>query len=65
VTIDADEVEDDAFRVRRDYYLFVQIAIVNTMTPQMKSWFFDTDLNVIIDDLKSLFVLQVLLMMSE
>jgi hypothetical protein len=52
---DADEVEDDAFRVRWDYYLLVQIAIVNTIIPQMKSRFFDTDSNVIIDDLKSLF----------
>jgi hypothetical protein len=30
---DADEVEDDVFRVRWDYYLLVQIAIVNSMTP--------------------------------
>lgn len=62
---DMDEVDDDAFRARRDYYILVQVAIINTMIPQMKSWFFNTDSNVIIDDLKTLFAPQVLLMKHE
>jgi hypothetical protein len=57
--IDADQVEEDAFRDRRDYYTLAGTAIIKAVDPKMKGWFYNTDSNMIIRDLKDLFKPQV------
>ena len=44
-----DEIQ--GFLARRDYYVLVQMAIVNTMVPELRSHYDDMDSNAIIDDL--------------
>jgi hypothetical protein len=50
-----DEVEEDVFRDRRDYYTLAEIAIINTIEPKMKGWFYTTESNAMIRDLKNHF----------
>jgi hypothetical protein len=39
---DADEYEDDRFRDRRDYYTLAETAILSSMEPEMRNWFYTT-----------------------
>jgi hypothetical protein len=61
---DADEAEDDAFRDRRDYYTIAESAILSFMTPEMRDWFYSTESNLMIEDMKH-FESQVRLMVYD
>jgi hypothetical protein len=61
----ADEVEVNAFRDRRDYYTLIEVAIINTIEPQIRSWFYNTDSDAMIGDLKNHFEPQVRLMVYD
>jgi hypothetical protein len=63
--IDVDEFEENAFHDRRDYYTLTEIAIINTIEPKMKSWFYNTDSDAMIGDLKKHFEPQVRLMVYD
>jgi hypothetical protein len=39
---DADEYEDDRFHDRRDYYIQTKVAILSSMDPEMRNWFYTT-----------------------
>jgi hypothetical protein len=39
---DADEAEDDAFHDRRDYYTLAEAAILSSIAPEMRDWFYTT-----------------------
>jgi hypothetical protein len=45
---DADEAKDDAFRDRRDYYTIAKSAILGSIEPEMRDWFFTTEFNSMI-----------------
>jgi hypothetical protein len=62
---DADEVEEDAFRDRRDYYTLAEAAILRSMEPEMRGWFYTTEPNLVIGDLKHHFESQVRLMVYD
>ena len=43
--------EMQRFLARRDYYVLVQMAVVHSMVPELRSHYEDMDSNAIIDDL--------------
>jgi hypothetical protein len=56
---DSDEVEEDAFRDRRDYYTLAEVAILNSIEPEMRGWFYTREPNLVIRYLKHHFESQV------
>jgi hypothetical protein len=62
---DTDEYEDDRFRDRRDYYIQTEVAILSSMEPKMRNWFYTTESNSMIGDLKHHFPSQVRLMIYD
>jgi hypothetical protein len=62
---DADEYEDDRFRDRWDYYIQTEVAILSSMEPKMRNWFYTTESNSMIGDLKHHFPSQVRLMIYD
>jgi hypothetical protein len=62
---DADEVEEDAFRDRRDYYTLLEAAILSSIEPEMRGWFYTMEPNLVIGDLKHHFQSQVRLMVYD
>jgi hypothetical protein len=62
---DADEYEDDRLRDRRCYYTLTEAAILSSMEPQMRNWFYTTEFNLMIGDLKHHFPAQVWLMIYD
>jgi hypothetical protein len=62
---DADEVEEDAFHDRRDYYTLAEAAILSSMEPEMRGWFYTMEPNLVIRDLKHHFESQVRLMVYD
>jgi hypothetical protein len=62
---DTDEVEEDAFRDRRDYYTLAKAAILSSMEPEMRVWFYTTESDLMIKDLKHHFESQVWLMVYD
>jgi hypothetical protein len=62
---DADEVEEDAFRDRWDYYTLAESIILSSMEPKMRDWFYTTESNLMIKDLKRHFESQVRLMVYD
>jgi hypothetical protein len=63
--IDADEVEENVFRDRREYYILTEVAIINTIETEMRSWFYNTDSDAVIGDLKKHFEPQLHLMVYD
>jgi hypothetical protein len=61
----ADEVEEDAFRDRWDYYTLAESVILSSMEPEMRDWFYTTESNLMIKDLKRHFESQVRLMVYD
>ena len=54
------------FLARRDYYVLVQMAVVHSMVPELRSHYEDMDSNAIIDDLMNVrFLPQTALMKHE
>jgi hypothetical protein len=62
---DADEVEEDAFHNRRDYYTLAKTVILGSIEPGMRGWFYTTEPNLVIGDLKHHFESQVRLMVYD
>jgi hypothetical protein len=57
-----DELEEVAFHDRRDYYTLTKTAIIDSLEPDMKGWFYTTESNLVIGYLKNHFGPQVRLM---
>jgi hypothetical protein len=62
---DADEAKDDAFRDRRDYYTIAESAILSSIEPEMRDWFYTTKSSSMIRDLRHHFLYQVRLMIYD
>jgi hypothetical protein len=62
---DADEVEEDAFHDKRDYYTLAEAAILSSMEPEMRDWFYTIESNQMIEDVKRHFESQVRLMVYD
>jgi hypothetical protein len=62
---DVDEGKDDAFRDRRDCYTLVEATILISIVPEMRDWFYTTESNSMIGDLKHHFTPQVQLMIYD
>jgi hypothetical protein len=60
-----DEVEKDAFRDRRDYFTLAESAMLSSMEPEIRDWFYTTKSNLMIEDLKRHFESQVRLMIYD
>jgi hypothetical protein len=62
---DVDEVEEGAFRDRQDYYTLAEAAILSSMEPEMRGWFYTMEPNLVIGGLKNHFESQVWLMVYD
>jgi hypothetical protein len=62
---DANEYEDDRFYDRQDYYIQTEVVILSSMEPEMRNWFYTTESNSMIGDLKHHFPSQVRLMIYD
>jgi hypothetical protein len=62
---DADEYADDRFHDKRGYYIQTEAAILSSMEPEMRNWFYTTESNSMIGDLKHHFPSQVRLMIYD
>jgi hypothetical protein len=62
---DVDEYEDDRFYDRRDYYIQTEAAILSSMELEMRNWFYTTESNSVIGDLKHHFPSQVWLVIYD
>jgi hypothetical protein len=62
---DTDEYEDDTFCDRQDYYNLIEIVILSSMETEMRDWFYTTESNSMIGDLKHHFPSHVRLMIYD
>jgi hypothetical protein len=62
---DAYEGDKDTFHDRWDYYTLDETAILSSMVPEMRGWFYTIEPNLVIGDLKHHFESQVWLMVYD